>query len=124
MAKLPEGETAETVGDEPQEFEQIATEGLTEEELPIEEEEFEQPQVSGEQEEFEQVQVPQQQAQERLRYPPQYPPQYYQQAQLQRPQLFNIPGESQIPPGYRLQEDLMTGRKRLVRLPPKEAWVR
>ena len=29
-----------------------------------------------------------------------------------------------IPPGYRLQDDIMTGKKRLVKLPQQEAWTR
>lgn len=29
-----------------------------------------------------------------------------------------------IPPGYRLQDDIMTGKKKLVPLPPQEAWTR
>jgi len=52
----------------------------------------------------------------------QYQPQM-QQSQRPNP-MGNIPGATGIPPGYRLQEDLMTGRKTLVPLPPKEAWSR
>lgn len=35
-----------------------------------------------------------------------------------------VPGSYGIPPGYRLRQDLMTGRKTLVPLPPREAWTR
>lgn len=34
------------------------------------------------------------------------------------------PSSYNIPPGYRLQDDLMTGRKSLVKLPESEAWTR
>jgi len=55
-------------------------------------------------------------------------PQQIQQVQLQgikkygqRPQQQT--SKSGIPPGYRLQEDLMTGRKALVPVPQPESWT-
>ncbi len=35
-----------------------------------------------------------------------------------------VPGSYGIPPGYRVQDDIMTGKRRLVPLPPREAWTR
>lgn len=35
-----------------------------------------------------------------------------------------VPGSYGIPPGYRVRDDLMTGKKTLVPLPPQEAWSR
>lgn len=35
-----------------------------------------------------------------------------------------MPTPSGVPPGYRVRDDIMTGRKTLVPLPPQEAWTR
>ena len=55
-------------------------------------------------------------------------PEEQAQPQPQRRQhiesMIEAPGTRDIPPGYRLQEDLMTGKKKLVPLPPQEAWSR
>lgn len=64
----------------------------------------------------------QQQVQQYQQQPTQQYPQVQQQ-QRARP-AFNVPGASQVPPGYKLNEDLMTGRKWLEQLPPQEAWTR
>lgn len=50
-------------------------------------------------------------------------PQQYQRTQRVEP-MTAVPGSYGIPQGYRLQEDLMAGGRRLVPLPPREAWTR
>lgn len=51
----------------------------------------------------------------------QIPTQVIRRSQPQPPQRIGTAG---VPPGYRLQEDLMTGRKTLVAIPQRESWTR
>ncbi len=85
----------------------------------------------GEEQEFEE-QVMQEEAQQipeeaiQQAAPTQAPTQY--QPQFQRTQriepMLEVPGARGIPQGYRVQDDIMTGKKTLVPLPPREAWSR
>ncbi len=80
------------------------------------------------QEEIEQQTIQQQAQQVPQQVVEQQIPQQQIRTQPQRIQrvepMTAVPGSYGIPPGYKLQEDLMTGRKTLVQLPQREAWVR
>ena len=82
--------------------------------------EFEQ---QGIQEESQQIptQVIQQVAQQAGQYQPQYP-QGQRVEHIER--MTAVPGSYGIPHGYRVRDDLMTGKKALVPLPQQEAWIR
>ncbi len=55
----------------------------------------------------------------------QYQPQYPQGQRVQHiERMTAVPGSYGIPPGYRVRDNLMTGEKTLVPLPPREAWSR
>jgi len=73
-----------------------------------------------------QLQLQQLMQQQGMQQQVQQPAQQYQQVQQQRQvrPAFNVPGAGQVPLGYKLKEDLMTGRKWLEQLPPQEAWTR
>lgn len=68
----------------------------------------------------EQEQVPQDEQQIIQQQVQQIPTQVVQQQVQPQPQRVGYQG---VPPGYRVQEDLMTGKKTLVPLPQQEAWT-
>jgi len=123
-----QAQTVETQAEVQQRF-ALAKRGLSPEEVSVAQEEInarmarlraikaasqETVEVAEPQAQYQQVQVQPQQVQ--------IQPQY-RRTQNVNP-MATIPGSTGIPPGYRLQEDIMTGRKKLVPLPQPEAWTR